>query len=224
MAQRGQTKGACQFCGKEMTRSGLSKHFKACKEYEASIQNTVVSAKSQPLYHLVAYNPWQKEYWLHLEVNGTATLSDLDAYLRAIWLECCGHLSAFSFGRGHDEIKMSSTIHTIFSSDAQLVHSYDFGDTTETVIQLVGTRTGVPLSPHPIFLMARNHAPHYPCMVCKQTASWLCLDCIYEHDEPGFLCDVHEAAHEHEEYGSMPIVNSPRFGVCGYDGPAIPPY
>jgi len=27
-----------------------------------------------------------------------ATLTDLDGFLRDIWLECCGHLSAFDIG------------------------------------------------------------------------------------------------------------------------------
>jgi len=32
-------------------------------------------------------------------------------------------------------------------------------------------------------------------------------------------------AHPHEEYGEpIEIVNSPRLGLCGYTGPADPPY
>jgi len=34
-------------------------------------------------------------YWMHLELPANATLEDLDSFLRDIWLECCGHLSAF---------------------------------------------------------------------------------------------------------------------------------
>ena len=29
---------------------------------------------------------------------GSATLEELDHYLRTIWLECCGHLSQFTIG------------------------------------------------------------------------------------------------------------------------------
>ena len=45
------------------------------------------------ILHLVAngYGP----YWLHLEVQGDVRLTVLDAFLRAIWLECCGHMSQF---------------------------------------------------------------------------------------------------------------------------------
>jgi len=34
-------------------------------------------------------------YWLDIEATADAALSKLDAFLRRIWLECCGHLSMF---------------------------------------------------------------------------------------------------------------------------------
>ncbi len=36
------------------------------------------------------------EYWTHFEVPAAASLADVDRFLREIWLECCGHLSAFN--------------------------------------------------------------------------------------------------------------------------------
>lgn len=35
------------------------------------------------------------KYRLVIEVKNTATLEDVDQFLRDIWLECCDHLSAF---------------------------------------------------------------------------------------------------------------------------------
>jgi len=58
------------------------------------------------LYHLQVQDDWGGDFWLHLEMPGKATLEDLDYYLRAIWLECCGHLSQFSLKRWGDEISM----------------------------------------------------------------------------------------------------------------------
>jgi hypothetical protein len=41
----------------------------------------------------------------------------------------------------------------------------------------------------------------------------------------GTLCDEHARNHPHDNYGEpTPLVNSPRVGLCGYDGPAEPPY
>ena len=41
----------------------------------------------------------------------------------------------------------------------------------------------------------------------------------------GMLCQLHAGTHPHDDYGNpVSIVNSPRMGMCGYDGPAEPPY
>ena len=71
--------------------------------------------------------------------------------------------------------------------------------------------------------MARNDAPQAAYAVCGQPATWLCMDCWYESDEAPMLCDEHVEEHEHEE-GLMAYANSPRTGMCGYSGPAEPPY
>jgi hypothetical protein len=49
------------------------------------------------------------------------------------------------------------------------------------------------------------------------------MECVYDFGEDVFLCDEHLKDHEHEE-GPIALVNSPRLGMCGYTGPAEPPY
>ena len=96
---------------------------------------------------------------------------------------------------------------------------------SETLIKTVGVRKGKPLTAHPIYLMARNDPPEAHCIECGEPALWLCLECLYERNEPGTLCDQHAQDHPHDDYGEpMPLVNSPRVGMCGYCGPADPPY
>ena len=71
--------------------------------------------------------------------------------------------------------------------------------------------------------MARNRVPEMLCVECDRPAGWLCLECLYEANEPGtwFLCEEHVKDHPHDQYGEpIPLVNSPRLGMCGYDGPA----
>lgn len=48
------------------------------------------------LVHLRMQDAYSGAFWFDAEVRGTATLTDVDSYLRAIWLECCGHMSRFS--------------------------------------------------------------------------------------------------------------------------------
>lgn len=227
MARRKQSQGKCAFCGREMAKGGLARHLSACSQrQEAMSTANQKRGKEQELYHLQVQDAWQGDFWLHLEMNGSATLADLDDYLRAIWLECCGHLSQFSIGgwRG-EEIPKTTRVGRIFEPEVEVTHIYDFGTSSETLIKAVGVRGGKPLTSHPIVLMARNNPPEAYCMECKQPAAWLCLECLYELDEPGTLCDQHAEVHPHENYGEpMPLVNSPRMGMCGYDGPAEPPY
>jgi hypothetical protein len=159
-------------------------------------------------------------------MRGSATLTKLDSYLRTIWLECCGHLSMFTIGGwGGTEISPSRKADAIFKTGIVLRHLYDFGTTSETDIKVVGSRKGKPTSKHPIALMARNNMPVAFCQECGQPAGWLCMECTYDEDKTGLLCAEHLADHPHNSYGEpTSLVNSPRLGMCGYVGPAEPPY
>ncbi len=226
MAHGKQTKGECIYCHRELTRVGLTKHFQSCKKREEAISAAdATSGKNEILYHLLVQDHWNSAFWLHLEMSGSSTLEDLDHYLRVIWLECCGHMSQFSHDlRDGEEISMDTKIGKIFEKDVELCHLYDFGTTSQTLVKCVATRKGKPTTPHPIALMARNHLPEAYCRECDKPATKLCLECMYE-GEDGMLCDVHAASHSCSEYGDpISIVNSPRLGMCGYDGPATPPY
>jgi hypothetical protein len=210
-----------------MAKGGLSRHLSSCSARQEAISRANQKPRHvQPLYHLQIQDAWQRDFWLHLEMNGSATLTDLDRYLRAIWLECCGHLSQFSVGGWSGrEIAKKRRVEQVFNPGVELTHIYDFGTSSETLINAVGLRQGEPLTKHPIFLMGRNEPPEAECMECDQPAAWLCMECLYELDEPGLLCDRHAKEHPHEDYGEpVPLVNSPRMGMCGYSGPADPPY
>ncbi len=220
-----QSHGKCAFCGREMTGGGFVRHLDACSARQEAIEKANQGPGSkQTLYHLYIKDEWNSDFWLHLEMNGKARLEDLDQYLRAIWLECCGHLS--QFGDWHeDETPMEKRADRVFEPGVELMHIYDFGTESRTLIRVVDERQGKPLTKHPIKLMARNDMPEYKCTECDEPAKWWCPECVYEHDESGLLCEEHAEDHPHDDYGGvMPLVNSPRVGMCGYDGPAEPPY
>jgi hypothetical protein len=227
MSESGKTEGACAFCGKRATRGGMSRHLRSCAARKAAI----AAADAEPgrpgtIIHLQVQNAHMEAFWLHLEMSGSDPLEELDAYLRAIWLECCGHLSQFSVGgwRG-DEIAMSRKAKDVLKPDTTLTHIYDFGTSTETLVKVVDTRTGKALGDDPITLMARNEMPPAECAECDQPGAYLCLECMYDREANPVLCEAHAKSHPHDEYGDpMPLVNSPRSGQCGYDGPAEPPY
>jgi hypothetical protein len=225
MSQSAKTEGACTFCGKRSTRGGMSRHLQTCPARKEAIRAADAgSGEREPIFHLQAQDAGAGDFWLHLEMRGSATMKKLDEYLRAIWLECCGHMSDFSRGRSTSTIALSRRAEQALDEGMAFVHRYDFGSTTETSLKVVGIRQGRALDRRPIRLMARNEMPPYTCAECGAPGTRLCLECMYDGTNP-VLCEAHAEAHPHEEYGApMPLVNSPRSGVCGYDGPAEPPY
>jgi hypothetical protein len=205
----------------------MSKHLAACPQRQAIIEEANgKNGVSETLFHLQAKDNHGGNYWLDLEMRGNSSLSALDHYLRAIWLECCGHLSQFSIMGAYDEeIAQTRKAKAVFPVSESLLHIYDFGTTSETLIEVVGTREGKPTTTHPIALMARNRMPETKCIECGKPAAWLCKECVSEHDVWGVLCDEHAETHPHRNYGEpVQLVNSPRMGMCGYAGPAEPPY
>jgi hypothetical protein len=222
-----QTKGTCTYCGTAIAKGSVTKHLSTCAKRQEIVEKAEAKkTKSETLYRLRVQDAYVKDFWLDLEMRGTSTLNELDHYLRAIWLECCGHMSQFSVGgwRG-DEISMSQKIARVFQPGVELTHIYDFGTSSETLVKAVETREGKPTTKHAIALMVRNMMPEAQCIECEQPATVLCMECLMEEEEGGTLCEKHAKKHPHKDYGDpIPLVNSPRLGMCGYDGPATPPY
>jgi hypothetical protein len=228
MAKSEQSKGACTYCGRAMTRGGMARHLPTCPARKEQI--AAAKGRSHPsgtFFHLQVQDAYSGQYWLHLEMAGSAPLQALDQYLRAIWLECCGHMSSFSIGGAWSgrEISPAKKAGQVLRPGVELTHVYDFGTSSETTIKVVAERQGQATTSYPLTLLARNEAPSFACMHCKREAAWLCLECMYEEEREGTLCEEHAQTHPHEDYGEpVPLVNSPRVGMCGYEGPAEPPY
>ncbi len=227
MPRAKQSKGICTYCGAELAKAGMTRHLPICEKR----QQAIAAAENRPggterLYHLRIQSENDKNYWLDLEMRGGSTLNDLDKYLRAIWLECCGHLSQFSVsGWGSGEIAKRRRIQEVLREGGWLTHIYDFGTESVSLIKCVAVRSGKPTTLKPIALMARNRLPEAACVECGQPAQWLCMECLIEDDVWGIFCDQHMEDHPHDRYGEpAPLVNSPRVGLCGYVGPAEPPY
>jgi hypothetical protein len=171
-----------------------------------------------------------KAYWLFLGVAHDAKLSDLDEWLRAIWLECCNHLSEFVIGPTRYSSDPSPTfslrarsqsthigVSKVLRSGVAFQHHYDLGSTTVVDLSVVGELI-VPVASQAIVLLANNDAPDIPCSQCPEPAVSLCPEC----DADGgarFLCEACASRHPCDEDVMRSVVNSPRMGVCGYNGP-----
>ncbi len=65
-------------------------------------------------------------------------------------------------------------------------------------------------------VLSRNEAPVIVCQSCGKPATQVCSQCVY--DGEGWLCEECAEDHECGEEMFLPVVNSPRVGMCGYTG------
>lgn len=231
-----QTNGKCSLCGGVFKKVTMKKHIESCTKREITPEKIskitrVLKRKTFIIEVRGLHNP---EYWMYLEANTDATLEDLDSLLRETWLECCGHMSAFTIqkiryiaGSGIDsmwvdldfkpggERDMNVALGKVLASGLKFYHDYDFGTTTELILKVVSECEGVNKR-EPVRILARNEPPQILCEVCGKISKQVCTQCISE--GKGWLCGKCARKHDCGEDMLLPVVNSPRVGVCGYTG------
>jgi hypothetical protein len=218
------TFGICSLCGMRKAKAVMSRHLQTCApghDAPSGGKSALIQMRAEPRYGGL--------YWVDLEMKADAMLGELDYFLRHLWLECCGHMSAFEingssyvdngegFGLDPPEQSMDHRVGRLLVGPGERFrYEYDFGSTTELVLRVWGRREGL-LGKSALRLLARNEAPVWPCKVCGQPATLICRDCSARGE--GFYCADHqtEDAPDHED-SFLPVVNSPRMGVCGYSG------
>jgi hypothetical protein len=172
MPRRPENPGTCAYCGETITKRGVGKHLDKCPKRQEALASTAASNRPvETLWHLRVQDAYDKDFWLDLEMVSSASLNKLDKYLRAIWLECCGHLSEFTIGGwGGVDVGKARKANASFEPGLVLRHLYDFGTTSENDIKVVGFREGKATRKHPIALLARNRMPEVVCQECGQPA------------------------------------------------------
>ena len=241
-----QARGQCFLCGRIMTKGGLTRHLKKHLAERTGETDLV-------WIRVTDQTPWavlpSSAFWLDLEVRADLPLEDLDEFLRAIWVECCGHLSHFvvhqgkrrisferymedSWGVGSpsstdpwkatdtdtgrwgplwDDYPMAGrTVGEIADHGDAFEYEYDYGTTTMLRLRVMHRYQG-PAPEEGIQVLSRNLKPFVRCAKCDREAAY--WD-VFNDYMP--LCEEHA---EEAEEGLLPIVNSPRTGLCGYDGP-----
>lgn len=161
---------------------------------------------------------------MHLEAPADGTLEYLDRFLRDTWLECYGHLSAFTIeGRTYasdaseemEDESIDVELGEVLSVGTKFYHEYDFGTTTELALRVASEREGEFRGKF-IQLLARNDPPSITRESCGRIATQVCSGCIWSGE--GWLCDECAGEHGCGEEMFLPVVNSPRVGMCGYTG------
>ena len=208
------SEGKCLYCGQTFSQQDISKHIATHLAVVEKEQKTPGASA----WHIKVE---AAEMFLHLLVSGNATFKTLDKYLRDIWVECCGHMSAFQ--HKNMKISMSNKLDDVCAPRLKFGYEYDFGTTTYLDV-IVMKRYAVD-APKNIILISRNEPLKLMCTLCKKKpAVNICSACMW--DSYSYFCESCSEKHAKEcedfgDYGNMPIVNSPRMGVCGYEGGVI---
>ncbi|EPY2284232.1 IS1096 element passenger TnpR family protein [Clostridium sporogenes] len=224
-------KGKCYFCNKEFSKSGILRHIKSCsamKEYMGCNMKSSKIKKDKFILNIASkYNP--SIYWLYIAINKTATLKDLDKFLRDVWLECCGHLSSFEINNNTYESQIQDDIFSFFERESKdmnvclkdvvklndkINYEYDFGSTTYLTIKVEGELSSLKTEKE-IEIMARNNEPEIKCCNCDNKVSY------YDGEYDEFLCEECYNKSNREDSEMIEEIdywNSPRDGVCGYYG------
>jgi hypothetical protein len=242
MQKKSTSEGECLYCKKKVGKTSMTKHLVT----ELKSKETSGKAKLGKSF-LVKVEPNKKYYgangfFLYLWMDGNDTMSDIDYFLRNIWLECCGHMSAFrnpKKKRGGGMWDMFEAMELMENGEMEeeageisnrklkdalyknlvLGYEYDFGSSTYLTLTVAEEFSVAAVAKE--MLLSRNEPLEILCSECgKEPAVKICIA------DGGGFCPKCAKKHAKEcedfaEYAAMPVVNSPRMGVCAYTGGTI---
>lgn len=211
------TKGQCATCKSLITTRSARQHLEKCAALATQKENNCFLVK--------VHGPQAKIFWIYIAVPFQSTLSDLDFFLRELWLECCGHMSAFDiagvryedckyevFGQKPPDLKIN--VAKMLQPGITFTYEYDFGTTTQLWLEVIDQYTAT--SDTKINLLMRNEMPTVTCSKCQEIAKIICSLCF------DVTCKKCQKKHQCEDFDGqdcfLPFVNSPRTGLCGFTG------
>lgn len=214
------TKGKCAKCNGMYSAEQAGAHLLDC-----ALQSDAPS-KSTTAGYIIRIS-WAEQpgmHWIFATIPKNASLALLDDFLRTTWLECCGHLSEFTIGdrhyMSHNESggpsqSMNKQVGQVLLPGSMCEYVYDMGSSTYLEIQVLGEVHACPQKQ--VTILMQNNPPELPCESCKKPANLICSQCG---NATCTACSKHHpcAVSEEDDYMLMPLVNSPRAGVCGYEG------
>jgi hypothetical protein len=231
------------YCSESFSKNTIGRHLLSCKERQSYFADLLQKDDDKHtkdieerytnvnIFLLKIFSPDQPEYWLFAEFSDNCLLSDLDSFLRDIWLECCGHLSSFTIDNQTYEsqidefTKYSKTmrikLNKILQTGMSFEYIYDYGSSTELIIKVISFFSSIMNKKEKVIkIAARNNEIQFNCIKCqKEKATEICTVCLYEAGRiHSSFCNRCIKQHKCGEEMALPIANSPRSGVCGYTG------
>ncbi|MDO8871913.1 MAG: DUF6398 domain-containing protein [Methanoregula sp.] len=213
--------GTCFICNEKIKGALFEEHLESC------LQKTGWPQSGEPGLLIRVMGTNNRRYWLMVLAGPETTLSDLDRLIRGVWVECCGHLSAFSIGNtsfnsdGEGE-GMNVYIRDVLVAGDTCSYRYDFGSSTR--LSVIALR---PVKMFPLIdglvLLGQNCRVHRKCSACGTEATMCCQEPWDEEEldekqcnkKPLYFCDACAETSSYDSEWMERIGNSPRNGVCG---------
>lgn len=220
------TNGTCNLCGEIFSKTGMKKHLISCLQENPSRKPSGFPIPIQTrLFTILVKGNFLHEYWMYFEVPANSLLKGVDVFLRDTWVECCGHLSAFTINGIRyisetdeyfkEDKSMNYLLENVLLPENEFSYEYDFGGPTHLELKVVDERE-IEDSDRSINILARNEPPVVNCESCGKIATYICRQC--SNSGEGWVCDDCAPDHKCGEEFLLSVVNSPRVGVCGYSG------
>jgi len=217
MAKQAAAPGTCTICNSKLTKRTAAGHL--LKEH--------ANKDGRERFIILVDTPYSSPYWMVLLADPEAELSELDESLRDIWVECCSHLSAFTImgveymgspdSEGidleNDSLSMGVEMQEVLSPGMTFRYEYDFGTTTELRLKVVDSILWDD-EDDDVLMVVMNDKPEFICSECGKPA----VNHYVEWEEEKVLCDECSEGEMLEECYLLPICNSPRTGLCGFEG------
>jgi hypothetical protein len=194
------TKILCYHCKKDITKKKIQSHLNSAYQE---------NEKGDSLLCCVTDNFKNSKFILYFIVNLNTTLLELDYAIKQIWLLCCKNFHPSKFGEFKNIEKSFILSTTVSQYESKTIsYLYDTKKSTELTVNF-GKKIKTDNSLLKIKLVARNFAPEYICE-CGELAT------VFINDE--MYCDDCKE----EDEGEKAIANSPRMGICSYEGENFP--
>lgn len=234
MAEKLKSEGKCHFCGEMKTQRSINTHLN--KHLQQMEKDAGVGKKINSYLVYVRAG----EMFLSLWVSADASFAQLDRFLRVIWLECCGHLSAFRDKDGYyrhpastddwyfepdeREVPMTFALRKVLKKGKKLDYEYDFGSTTYLSIEVKREYTIKPAE-NEVVLLSRNEPLEILCHTCEKAAA-TAICSVEDWGSDRLFCEKCAKKHaktceDFADYARLEVINSPRMGVCAYEGGQI---
>jgi hypothetical protein len=111
---------------------------------------------------------------------------------------------------------MGALLGRVLKVGQKFEHEYDFGSTTHLKLRVLAERQGIaPGKRKPVTILARNNPPVILCQICGKRATYVASG-YYSAEEDGYCSKCAKECGDEDML--LPVVNSPRVGVCGYEG------